>query len=56
MCMRKEHGIRKITETMNGSQHFVRMKMDEISRGKKIHEGTVVFVFGAVFLAHVLTS
>jgi hypothetical protein len=54
--MKKKLGTRKITETMNDSQHFVRMKIDEVSRGKEIHEGTAVFVFGTVFLTDVLTG
>jgi hypothetical protein len=54
--VRKKHGIRKITETMNDSQHFVRMKIDDVSRGKEIREGNAVFVFGTVFLAGVLTG
>ena len=56
MSMKKKHGIRKITETMNDSQHFVRMKIDEVSRGREIHERTAVFLFGTVFLADVLTG
>jgi len=32
------------------------MEIVEVSRGKEIHEGTVVFVFGTVFLADVLTG
>jgi hypothetical protein len=36
--------------------HFIRMKIDEVSRGKDIHEGTAVCFFGKVYLADVFTG
>jgi hypothetical protein len=54
--MKNKNGIRKIREAMNDSQPFVRMKIDEVSRGKEIHEGTVAYMFGTAFLAGVLAG